>query len=131
MRWAGRVLSGKTEMQMRRRGVVLTILLGSTSVVQAQGEAWLKGRWELKFDPDGSPKDHLEFGESGQVANISPQGRVVSGLYVVRDGTVRISFVLPNGKTLPLMLVPSEDRRQLRLKSEKTGNVAIYEKARP
>ncbi len=93
-----------------------------------QSPGWLLGRWELAFDPDGSTKDFLEFHKGGEVVNISSQGRHTQGMYGVQDEGVRASFVLPNGKTLPLLLVPTADRRQLKLRSSRTGNTAVYEK---
>jgi hypothetical protein len=96
-----------------------------------QAPAWLLGRWELAYDPDGSAKDFLEFSTGGEVVNISPTGRHTPGMYGVKEEGVRASFVLPSGKTLPLLLVPTPDRRQLKLRSSRTGNTAVYEKARP
>ena len=115
----------------RRVAVICFLLLGAQIFAHAQEHSWLLGQWELKFDPDHSPKDFLEFGGSGQVTSISPQGRLVSGLYSVKDDGVKVSLALPNGKALPLLFVPSQDKRQLRLKSSKTGSISVYEKSKP
>lgn len=121
----------QTQVESRSRRVLLAaMLLGAIAPVRAETASWLIGRWELKFDPDGSPKDFLEFGEGGQVVNISPQGRQAAGVYVIKEDGVKASFALPNGKTLPFLFIPTTDKRQLQVRSSRTGNVAVYEKAK-
>ena len=82
-----------------RRVLLAAMFLGAITTARADTAPWLVGRWELKFDPDGSPKDFLEFGDAGQVVSISPQGRQAPGVYVVKTEGIKASFVLPNGKT--------------------------------
>lgn len=116
----------RTQIQSRsRRMLLVAMLLGAIAPARAETASWLLGRWELKFDPDGSPKDFLEFGEGGQVVNISPQRRQAAGVYVIKEEGVKASFVMPNGKTLPFLFIPTTDKRQLQVMSSRTGNVAV------
>ena len=122
----------QTRVESRsRRMLLMAMLVGAIAPVRAETAPWLLGRWERKVDPDGSAKDFLEFGEAGQVINISSQGRQAAGLYVVKEEGVKASFVLQNGKTKPLLFIPTTDKRQLQVRSARTGKVSVYEKARP
>jgi len=99
-------------------------------VVIGADAGWLLGRWELKHDTDGSPRDYLEFGEGAQVTSIDPSGRRVEGLYRVSDDAVDASFPLANGTTLKLhMLV--DRQHQLSIRSARTGGVAVYGRVGP
>ena len=51
-------------------------------------------------------------------------------MYVIKEKGVEASFVMPNSKTLPFLFIPTTDKRQLQVMSSRTGNVAVYEKAR-
>lgn len=113
-----------------RRALLAAMLLGAILPARAEPGSWLLGRWELKLDPDGNARDFLEFDNGGQVVNISPQGRQATGVYVIKEDGVKASFVLPNGKTLPFLFIPTIDKRQLQVRSAKTGKVAVYEKVR-
>ncbi len=116
---------------LSRRLLLAALCLGTLATAHAQRPPWLVGRWELKFDPDGSPKDFLEFDGDGQVVSISPLGRQVSGVYAINEEGVRVSLLLPNGKTFPITLTPTPDKRQLKMKSARTGNISVYEKSKP
>lgn len=132
-RWnfASFVLAARTEMRSSRRSFLAAAFsCGLAGRAHAQSAPWLLGRWELKYDPDGSPKDMIEFGPSSQVISFGPDGQQTTGVYVWKEGEVRASFALRNGKVLPLVFTPSPDRRQLWLKSARTGKTAIYEKLR-
>ena len=113
-----------------RRFVLGLSLAWLASQASAATPAWLKGRWELTHDPDGSPKDFLEFGDGNEVLSISERGRVTTGVFALRDEGIQLSFLLPNGKTVRMLMLPSANQRQLRVKSNSTGNVAVYEKTK-
>lgn len=118
-------------MQRPPRFLLALLLLAAIGLAHAQSAPWLLGRWELKYDPDGSPKDAIVFGTSSQVVSLAPDGRQTAGIYAWKDEEVKVSFALSDGKILPLSFVPSPDRRQLWLKSRRTGKTAIYEKVKP
>lgn len=111
---------------------VLVALLGYCVPFAAFGAdaSWLLGRWELKHDTDGSPKDYLEFGEGAQVTSISQAGRRTEGLYRVGGDVVDASFPLANGRTLKLHMLINK-KHQLSIRSERTGGVAVYERVSP
>ncbi|WP_127683296.1 hypothetical protein [Inhella crocodyli] len=115
---------------MHRRFVLGLSLAWLAGKAGAATPGWLKGRWELMHDPDGSPKDFLEFGDGNEVLSISERGRVTSGVFAIRDEGIQLSFLLPNGKTVRMLMLPSANQRQLRVKSNSTGNVAVYEKTK-
>jgi hypothetical protein len=101
--------------------------LCSIASLGAQDTSWLRGRWELKHDDDGSPKDYLEFREGAEIVSISPDGRTMNGLYRVNGNDVEASFPLPSGKVLKLRMLANE-KHQLTVKSARTGGVAVYER---
>ena len=92
--------------------------------------AWLYREWELTHDPDGDPKDFIEFFEGGQVVHTAHHGRRTTGAFVVRGEDVRVTFMLPQGRTLSLVYAVGSGGRRLLLRSQKTGAVAIYEPRR-
>lgn len=109
--------------------VVAFLSLLSFTLAYAGGESWLVGKWELTQDPDGNEKDWIEFTADGQATSIAPSGRRVSGEYVVRDNEVRTTYTV-NGKTIPITLTYSADKKKLLAYSKKTGNTSVYEKVR-
>ena len=115
---------------LRSVALLITLSLAAT-LSMAATPAWLLGRWELKFDPDGSEKDFLEFNTGGQVISISPTGRQMTGIYVLKEEGVKTSFVLPNGKMISAIMIPSDNKRELRMKNSPTGQFTIYAKAKP
>jgi len=114
-----------------RSAALLVALSLAVPLSMAGTPSWLLGRWELKFDPDGSEKDFLEFNTGGQVINISPTGRQMTGIYVLKEEGVKTSFVLPNGKMISATMIPSDNKRELRMKNSPTGKFTVYEKAKP
>ena len=100
---------------MARRPLVMVAMLalalvGAAAVVGAADDGWLLGRWELIRDPDGSPKDWLEFTPDGQVVLIKPDGQRLGARSVI------------------ITLTPGSDKKELFARSGRTGNTAVYEK---
>ncbi len=108
--------------------VVLALLVSWLALPVAAAERdWLVGKWELYHDPDGSPKDWLEFERDGKMTSYSAKGRSVPGEYSINDGS--ISIVLDfGGKAVPLRVTYSPDRKKLLYYSSRSGNTAEYRK---
>ena len=64
--------------------LIVTILLPCISFAQSNNQnAWLFGKWELYYDPDGSPKDYLYFNENGTFVSKFPDHSDIEGTYIV------------------------------------------------
>lgn len=105
--------------------VVVLWAVWSPAPSLAADATWLVGKWELSHDPDGSEKDWLEFTKNGEVFSISPNGRRVPGRYAVTDSEIDITYTF-NGKTIPITLKFSSDKRKLLAYSKRTGNTSEY-----
>jgi len=108
-------------------GPALALVIASAVVAAAAEPAWLVGRWELVRDPDGNPKDFLEFSADGQVASIKLDGQRFTGRYVVSDSSVRLNFQI-GARSVVIDLAPAADRKQLYTRSAQTGKIAVYGK---
>jgi hypothetical protein len=97
--------------------------------VGAAEHDWLVGRWELTHDPQGDPKDWLEFHADGRAVSIAPSGRRTPGECVVVEGEVRIVYTLA-GRQIPITLTVSSDRAWLFARSARTGTAATYERVK-
>lgn len=109
------------------QALVAAIVFAATPA-WAEVPAWLLGEWELKSGDARDPKDSLDFHEGGQVISTSAKGGQAFGAYFVRATEIRVAFVQRNGNALPLVFVPSGDKRELQVRSERTGKVAVYAK---
>ena len=118
-------------MMARRRPVIVAMLalalVGGAAVVGAADDGWLLGRWELIRDPDGSPKDWLEFAADGQVVLIKPDGQRLGGRYHGSGTAVELNFKVGN-RSVIITLTPGTDKKELFAQSARTGNTAVYEK---
>jgi hypothetical protein len=92
-------------------------------------ETWLHGKWELSYDPDGSPKDYLTFSADGAVVSSSPDGDEIRGTYTVDGNRLKMVFRRGN-KTASAEMEITEDRSKLLNHSERTGTTAEYTKIR-
>jgi len=112
---------------MRAREVALALLLMSAAVSSATDQAWLLGRWEMTHDPDGGPKDWLEFATDGRVTSTKPGGQRVTGRYLASESEVQMNFKVGTLSVI-VTLAADADKHHLYAKSARTGNTAVYEK---
>jgi len=109
------------------RYIFLFMLLFSTAVVPAeQDEAWLHGKWELTYDPDGSEKDWLEFLPGGDAFSSGPLGRL-EGIYIVDGDAVKAVFTFRD-KDFIMNFRADRQARQLKIVTSHTGRESIYSK---
>jgi hypothetical protein len=109
--------------------IVVLGLLASPTHAQSEKDGWLVGRWELTHDPEGNPKDWLEFSAKGKVTSIAPDGRRTLGDYVVAEGEIRMTLLVGEMR-IPITLKIAPDRKRLFTYSAKTKTSATYEKVR-
>ena len=118
-------------MRVRRRvrtAIALALLL-SAAPASAAEQTWLLGRWEMTRDPDGSPKDWLEFAPDGRVAAVKLNGQRLTGRYVATESEVALTFKVGNESVI-INLTVDTDKKLLYARSATTGNTAVYEKQR-
>ena len=108
---------------------LLAILAMATSLacLAAEPPAWILGKWELAHDPDGSPKDFVEFKSSGRVISTGETGGSVAGEFTVAGQEVRMVFQ-NRGKAVPLTMKYDAKKKRLLNFSARTGNTAEYQK---
>jgi hypothetical protein len=106
---------------------VLALLLVGAAMASAMDQVWLLGRWEMTRDPDGGPKDWLEFATDGQVTSIKPDGQHVPGRYIASESLVQMNFKVGNLSVI-ITLAADPDKKHLYARSARTGNTAVYEK---
>jgi hypothetical protein len=115
----------------RRRRVIVAMLalalVGGAAEVWAADYGWLVGRWELIRDPDGSPKDWLEFAHDGGVVLVKLNGQRLGGRYDASDTDVQLNFKV-GSQSVIVTLTAGFDRKELFARSARTGNTAVYEK---
>jgi hypothetical protein len=85
----------------------------------------LTGIWVLCQDPDGSPKDSLEFFAEGYGFNRRPNAPMSPFLYKEAPGQLLL-MANSRGNLLNVYLGVAPDHGRLTLKSERTGNEAYY-----
>jgi hypothetical protein len=105
-------------------GLALVLLLASVS---AADQGWLLGRWEVARDPDGGPRDSLEFEPGGRVTSIKPDGQRMTGRYIASEAEVKIYFKVGTLSVITTMAA-DPDQQHLYTRSARTGNTAVYEK---
>ena len=114
---------------MKRAFLVAALLFAASFVVPvwAADQAWLYGKWEMSFDPDGNEKDWLQFDADGKVTSISSSGNGPTGSYVVSGNQVQMTFTLKT-KSVSMALTVSPDKKKLLNFSKRTGNTSEYTK---
>jgi hypothetical protein len=105
-------------------GLALTLLLASASPAD---QVWLLGRWEMVRDPDGGPKNWLEFGPDGTVVSIKSGGERMTGRYIASEAEVKVYFKVGTLSVITT-LAADGDGKHLYTRSARTGNTAVYEK---
>ncbi|HEX7785046.1 MAG TPA: hypothetical protein VF653_02385 [Methylomirabilota bacterium] len=105
-------------------GFALALLL---AVAAQADQIWLLGRWEMVRDPDGGPRNWLEFGPDGAVTSIKPGGERITGRYIASEAEVKVYFKVG---TLSVITTFAADGygKHLYTRSARTGNTAVYEK---
>ena len=98
------------------------------SVAQAD-DAWLIGKWQLYYDPDGSSTDYVEFKADGDAISSGPQGEY-EGFYIVSPESVKAVFTY-KGKDFIMTFHFNEARNELRIVTSHTGRESIYKKIHP
>jgi hypothetical protein len=106
--------------------LALALVLGATAA-QAADEGWLLGRWEQTRDPDGSPKNWIEFAADGGMVAIKSSGQRYTGRYVASETDVQLNYKMGN-QSIIITLTPGPDQKELFARSARTGNTAVYEK---
>jgi hypothetical protein len=106
---------------------LLILSLGMACLVQAADEdAWVYGKWELSYDPDGAKKDYLEFLPNGDAWSIGPNGKV-QGMYIVDGETVKAVFTWKD-KDFIMTFHGDRKNKQLRIVTSRSGKESIYTK---
>jgi hypothetical protein len=90
---------------------------------------WLTGKWELWHDPDGDPKDWVEFTPDGKAISTNSDGRSLAGEYVVKDSEINIIYSY-KGHSIPITLTYTPDKNKLFHYSERTRNTSEYRKVK-
>ena len=90
---------------------------------------WIHGKWELSYEPDGSPKDFITFFRNGTVVNSLPGNEDTRGTYSIVGGRVKIVFK-PGNTSFPIEMRIAEQRTKLIIYSQRSGNTAEYTKVR-
>ena len=109
--------------------IALTILLAAgpaSALVRLPSP--LVGTWVLCDDPDGSPKDSLEFFPEGYGFSRRPNAPMSPFLFKEAAGQLLL-MVNARGNLLSIYLDVPADYSRLTLKSERTGNEASYVRA--
>lgn len=107
--------------------VALALLLMSVATASAADQAWLLGRWEMTHDPDGGPREWLEFTSDGHVTSTKPNGQQATGRYIASEAAVQMNFKVGTLSVI-VTLAADPDKKHLYAKSGRTGNTAVYER---
>jgi hypothetical protein len=115
-----------TFAKLMRLGLVLCCLGAAYPAQSSEDEAWLYGKWELSYDPDGAKKDYLEFLANGDAWSIGPNGKV-QGIYIVDGDSVKAVFTW-KGKDFIMNFHADKQKQQLRIVTSRSGKASIYTK---
>jgi hypothetical protein len=108
--------------------LLLFSLFSLTSIPGHANEAWLHGKWELVYDPDGDKKDWLEFLPDGDVRSKGELGDV-EGLYIVTPKGVKAVFTYQD-KDFIMTFHYDKDEQALKIVTSHTGRESIYKKVK-
>jgi cytosine/adenosine deaminase-related metal-dependent hydrolase len=109
----------------KQLALLLTVFIWITTSF-AGDDAWLLGKWELTYDPDGAKKDFLEFLGNGDAYSTGPLGKQ-NGFYVVSDDSVKAVFTYKD-KDIIMTFHFNETRDELRIVTSHTGRESIYKR---
>ena len=107
--------------------LLMGLLAALAMPVMAGDDSWVQGRWEQSFDPDGSPKDYLEFLPNGDVYTIAANGERTNGMYVVTEDRVTSVFSR-KGKDVIATFFFDAQHQELRIVTSRTGKETLYHK---
>ncbi|MFC3717310.1 hypothetical protein ACFONC_14255 [Luteimonas soli] len=112
------------------RSIILSFLLLLASLPAVASDSpsqkhdWLTGTWVLCEDPDGSPKDSLQFNPDGTGTVIRAKGNIE---FLHKHSGLAVSLLAnANGNAIPIELTASPSHDKLQLHSDQTGNTSIY-----
>jgi uncharacterized protein (TIGR03066 family) len=115
-------------MKMRIAFVLaLALALWGAVPSWAGQDDWLLGKWEMAYDPDGSPTDWIEFKPEGRVVVTAEKGGPVAGEYVVHGADLQMTFH-KNGRDIPIAMKYDAKKKRLLNFSQRTGHSAEYKK---
>ena len=96
------------------------------TLLAAEDEAWLFGKWELTYDPDGAKKDYLEFLPNGDAWSTGPNGKA-EGMYIVDGDSVKAVFTW-KGKDFIMTFNRDPQNNALKIVTSHSGKESIYQK---
>lgn len=114
---------------MRHLILIAILLLGAGAGHAASptdNGAWLYGKWQLSYDPDGAKTDWLEFLPNGDAWSIGQNGRI-AGFYIIDGNTVKAVFTW-KGKDFIMNFRADRQRHVLRIVTSRSGKASIYKK---
>lgn len=106
--------------------VSLFSLTLNASPTDTSSEAWLIGKWELYYDPDGGKKDFIEFTADGDAISRGPLGKL-EGFYLLSAVSVKAVFTYRE-KDFIMTFFFDQMRDELRIVTSHTGRESIYKK---
>lgn len=112
-----------------RRLVFMGLLLLAVSTVCAEGnnqEAWVYGKWQLQYDPDGAKTDWIEFRPNGDAVSIGSDGRI-NGIYIVDGDRVKAVFTW-KGRDFIMHFRADRKHTLLKIVTSRSGRPSIYKK---
>lgn len=118
---------------MRMMSLVAAGVLAAASSMGAvkaaeQSPSPVVGVWVLCQDPDGSPKDSLQFFEEGY--GFSRRANAAMSPFLYKEAAGRLLLAVnAKGNLLTVYLRVAPDYSQLIFKSERTGKEALYVRA--
>lgn len=112
----------------RNLALSIAFSVASASAIAAtapvESKDWLIGTWVLCEDPDGGPKDSLQFNSNGTGQVISAKGNIQ---FIHKHSGLAVSLLAnANGKAIPVELSATADHGKLLLYSHKTGSTSYY-----
>lgn len=113
-------------MKLFRLSLLLLGLCVTYSAMSADDEAWVYGKWELSYDPDGAKKDWLEFLPNGDAWSIGDNGRI-QGMYIVDGETVKAVFSW-KGKDFIMTFHGDKKNQTLKIVTSRSGKESVYTK---
>jgi hypothetical protein len=105
--------------------VSAALLLCASPALAAAPALDLTGAWTLCQDPDGSPKDSMQFKSDGTGSVTHADARVTEFLYKV-DGHSLQLLAHVGDRAVPISMSISDDGQKLMAYSETTKNTSFY-----